>query len=103
MRQFDVVSNPSARSKGIAPYLVVLQSHYLIGIETTIVAPMYHPAILPPDHAFGLKVEFEGAAFTLALQQMSSVPVKRLGQVVGTVVAHDLEIARGWERLFTGF
>ncbi len=102
MRQFDVVGNP-AESSRIAPYLVVLQSHYLAAMDTTVVAPLIWRGLLPPDAAFALAVEFQGRPLTLAVQQLSSVSVRRLGQVVGDLAAYDLEIARAWERLFTGF
>ena len=103
MRQFDVVANPAEESRGFAPYLVVLQSHYLIGLDTTVVAPLIVRESLPPDFTFALAVDFEGRPLTLALQQLSSIPVRRLGRILGTLAAHDMEIARGWKRLFSGF
>jgi hypothetical protein len=103
VRQFDVVANPAQRSRRFAPYLIVLQSHYLIGLDTTVVAPLVEPGFLPPDFTFALPVEFEDRPFTLALLQLFSVPTKRLGRVIGVLSAHDLEIARAWERVFTGF
>ena len=35
MRQFDILDNPSIRSRAVAPYVVVLQSHHLAAIPTT--------------------------------------------------------------------
>lgn len=103
MRQFDVVANPSPRLGKIAPYLVILQSHYLLRIDTTVVAPLFYLDALPPGDAFAVAVEFDGQPFALAVQQLSSVPVARLGRPCGTVERYDFEIARAWERLFTGF
>ncbi|WP_374571769.1 CcdB family protein [Phenylobacterium sp.] len=44
MRQFDVYANPSKVSVRFAPYLVVLQSHHLQGLDSVIVAPILRDA-----------------------------------------------------------
>lgn len=103
MRQFDVVDNPAERLRRFAPFLVVLQSHYLIGIDTTVVAPLFLPSAIPADGVFALSVEFEAQPLTLAVQQLFSTPAKRLGRVKGSLDRFDLDIARAWERLFVGF
>ena len=103
MRQFDVVANPAERFRQSAPYLVVVQSHYLIRIDTTVVAPLVLPEVLPPDGALGLGVEFNDQPFTLSMQQLSSMPAARIGRALGTLERYDLDIARAWERLLSGF
>lgn len=103
MRQFDVFANPTAAQRSVIPYAVVLQSHYLVGIESRLTAPLVIAAALPADGKLGLAVEFDGQAFTLSMQQLASLPHSLLRRPLGSLKHYDFQIARAWERLFTGF
>jgi toxin CcdB len=45
IRQFDVFSNPSIRSREEAPYVVVLRSQYAGDLPTVVIAPLYRAEI----------------------------------------------------------
>lgn len=102
-RQFDVVANPSELTSGRAPYLVVLQSHFLAPLATRLVAPLIRSEMMEADEAIALRVRFNDEPFTLAVALLANIEARRLGKVVGDLRSHDFEIRRALDRLFTGF
>ncbi len=102
MRQFDVVENPSSQARRYAPYLVVLQSHYLEGVESVILAPLVRDSlrpILPLD----IPVTFADESLVIAMAELASVPRAVTIRRAGTVGEHEEAIRRAIDRLFTGF
>lgn len=102
MRQFDVYENPSLRSRPYAPYLVVLQSHYLDLLQTIIVAPVIRDA----EQQLGeldLPIEISGEALTIAMTEMASIDRQQLRQLVLNASDHEDLIRRAIDRIFTGF
>lgn len=91
MRQFDVFANPTQAARRLIPYAVLIQSHYLVGIESRLIAPLVVANALPPDGKLGLLVEFGGQPLTLSMQQLVSVPTSRLGKVLGSLEQYDLD------------
>ena len=103
MTQFDVVGNPSHSSRLVAPFVTILQSHYLAPIDTTLVCPLYHRRILAPDDLLFLPLMMQGELLTLALPLVAPVVTARLGQPIGSLADAEYEIRRALDRLFTGF
>ncbi|WP_421738646.1 CcdB family protein [Caulobacter sp.] len=102
MRQFDAYLNPSATSRDIAPYLVVLSSHHLRDLTDVIVAP----AISDATRAVGvveLLVELDGRPLVLVISDLFSVSSDQLRRRAGSLLPHEDEIRRALDRLFTGF
>lgn len=102
MRQFEVYPNPSTAARAFAPYVVVLQSHLLSGIDTVVVAPLVNDAELelaPLD----VLVEFNGERLAVAVAELGSVERSTLRRRSGDLIAHEDDIRRALERLFTGF
>lgn len=102
MRQFDVYENPSLRSRPYAPYLVVLQSHYLDLLQTIIVAPVIRDA----EQQLGeldLPIEISGEALTIAMTEMASIDRQQPRQLVLNASDHEDLIRRAIDRIFTGF
>jgi len=102
-RQFDVVDNPTEASRSKVPYLVVLQSHFLAALNTTIVAPLFRPEVIPAESAVMLPIVLNGEALVLDVALIANIETKRLRGVVGNLVQYDLEIRRAIDRLLTGF
>jgi hypothetical protein len=102
-RQFDVVANPSEASRDQVPYLVVLQSHFLAALNTTIVAPLFRPEVIPAESAVMLPVTFIGEALVLDVALLANIETRRLPPTLGSLVQYDLEIRRAIDRLLTGF
>jgi hypothetical protein len=103
IRQFDVFDNPSDRLKRSAPYIVALQSHYLDALNTTVVAPLFRPEVIPAENVVMLAVEFSGQSLVLDVTLLANLPSKLLGRPRGSLVQYDLEIRRAIDRLLTGF
>lgn len=102
MRQFDVIENPSERSRKHAPFFVVLQSHYLEPLESVIVAPIVRDANRAIS-VLDVQVALEGEHLILTLGELFSIERGLLKTVRGTLVEHEEAIRRALERAFTGF
>jgi toxin CcdB len=99
MRQFQVFTNPSPASRPFAPFVVVLQSHYL-PLETVIVAPIVVDAT---SLGLDIPVTVQGRDLHIAMSELSNIPKAPLRRVVADLAAHEDDIRRALDRLFTGF
>ena len=99
MKQFQVYRNPADASRPFAPFLVVIQSHYL-SLDTVLVAPLVNE-----KRAFSVEiaVTVERRPLVVALTEMGSVRAALLYEGVADLAAHEDEIRRALDRLFTGF
>ena len=77
IRQFDVVQNPEPSMRDKAPYLVVLQSHFLDALTTVIVAPLIPSHIVQADGAISLSVAFNGQDLTLDVGLLANIDRRR--------------------------
>jgi toxin CcdB len=102
VRQFDLIDNPSERTRAIAPYLLVLQSHLLQRLDTVIVAPVVRDAMRPLT-SIDLSIEFGGEVLNVTLVELFSIEQSLLKTVRGSLAEHEDQLRRGLERLFTGF
>jgi toxin CcdB len=102
LRQFDAYLNPSPESREIAPFLVVLSSHHLRGLEEVVVAPAVNDA---ERQVGGLEigVEIQGRRLVLVVSELFSVTASRLRSRTESFAAHEDDIRRALDRLFTGF
>jgi toxin CcdB len=103
LRQFDVYDSPSEASRRIAPYVVILQSHHLAGSPTVLVAPLLRRAERPGYGTVSVDVEFAGEALVVSPAEMIAVDRTVLKRRRGDLRAHEDEIRRALDRLFTGF
>ena len=99
MRQYDVYANPSAASRAFAPFIVILQSHY-IELDTVVVAPLVTDKVASPIE---IGVTFDGRHLVMALTELGSVRKAPFQNPVGSLLDHDYEIQRALGRLFSGF
>lgn len=102
MRQFDVVDNPSERSRGHAPCFVVLQSHHLHQLDSVVVAPVLRDAERALS-SLDLEVEVFGEPLVVALGEIFSLETHVLKGARGSLANREDDIRRGLDRLFTGF
>ncbi len=103
IRQFDVIPNPSARSRPVVPYVVVVQSHLYDEGPTLLVAPLMRM----PDAALlsevSLKVHFLDEPLILMLSELGAIDRQSNFRPLGSLVAYEDDIRRAIDRLFTGF
>lgn len=102
MRQFDVVENPSERSRRFAPYFLVLQSHYLETLNSVIVAPIVRDATRAIS-VLDVAITFEDEALILTIGELFSTERELLKTVRGSLAGNEEQIRRALDRAFTGF
>lgn len=103
MRQFDVHANPSERSRLIAPFVVVRQSHLLAAAPTVVVAPM----LLDDDRSAytetSVRTIFADGKYIIAIAELAAIESRYLQRAVGDLRDHEDAIRRALDRLLTGF
>ena len=99
LRQFDVFRNPSPASRRFAPFVSMIQSHF-VELDVVLVAPL---ATDKAANGIDVGVDHGGEGFVLALSELGSVPLRTLGRVIGNLAHHEDTIRRALDRLFSGF
>lgn len=101
MRQFDLVDNPSTKSRAAAPYFVILQSHH-IELDTVVVAPLLRD-VRRQFTGIDVQVTVGGEPLVLALTELFSIDRALLKSAGQNLLDHEDAIRRALERVFTGF
>lgn len=102
MRQYDVYPNPSLRSRGARPYVVVLQHHLAGELPTVLVAPLARSATEVRARRLTPLFDFAGERFALLLPSMAAIEASRLRAAVGDLDAHHDVIRPAIDLLFNG-
>ena len=102
-RQFDVCRYPGQSTETDAPYVCVIQSHYLAGMDTVIVAPLLRADMAATNSQVTVPVSVDDENYALDLALMANIETRHLGAVVGNLLDHEFDIRRALDRLFTGF
>ena len=102
-RRFDVFENPSPRLRHLAPYVVVLQSHFLEGLPSVIVAPLLIAERAERFAHLSIEVRVANETLVVSLHELAAVDERSLRAKVGDVTEHQDKLDRGLQRLFTGF
>lgn len=102
MKQFDVYPNPSPRSRGRLPWVMVVQSH-LFEAHTMLVAPL-----LPQDGRstfteISVSVRLDDVEHIVLLGELAAVETRLLQRPVANLVSYEDAIRRALDRIFTGF
>jgi hypothetical protein len=94
--------NPSPESRKVAPFLVVLSSHHLHGLEEVVVAPAVNDA----ERQIGgleIAVEIQGQHLVLVVSELFSLTASILRRRAENLAPYEDDIRRALDRLFTGF
>lgn len=102
MRQFDLYINPNVTMRAAAPYVVVMSSHFLDDVTETIVAPVFARRKTAMS-GVEIRVNVDGADLLIVLTGLAAVRTGSLKQRQGSLLAHEDDIRRAIDRLFTGF
>lgn len=102
-RQFSVFENPSPRSRVAAPFVVVMQSHFLESMHTALVAPLIREPKSGDFTRVSVAVRLGDEVLHLSLAEMAPIRQSQLKHSVGDIRGHEDDIRRALDRLFTGF
>ena len=103
IRQFDLIDNPSPRSRIVAPYLAVIQSHLYDEGPTLLVAPMLRMASTTALTKVSLAVSHNRQDYILMLSELGAISRPTVTIVRGSLLPSEDDIRRALDRLFTGF
>lgn len=103
MRQFDVYEAPTEASRRLAPFVVVVQSHFLEGIPTVVIAPLLRAAERPAYSDVSVPLRFLDQDLVLSLAELVTANRTALRRRLGDLWEHEDAIRRALERVFTGF
>jgi hypothetical protein len=100
--QHDLFVIPNRAARAIYPLVVVLQAGVVEG-DTRIVAPLTTTAIVPnpPVQVLPL-VTHDERDYVVIMRLISILPVRQLGQSVGSIASHGDDISRALDFLFSG-
>lgn len=103
MRQFDVFPNPSPRSRIAAPYIVLMQSHFVDDMPTALIAPLIREPRSGDFTRVSIAARLNDDILYLSLAEMAPVIRSDLKRSVGDLKPYEDDIRRALDRLFTGF
>lgn len=102
MKQFDVFQNPAAPLRDVAPFIVLLSSHLFLNLAEVIAAPVVREGKLQPSD-FDVGVMIDGERYIVSVIGMAAIHSSHLGRPRNSLLAHEDDIRRAIDRLFTGF
>ena len=102
--RFDIFSNENPLTRKRFPYLLVLQSGLLSGLDTTIVAPLGKPSVVEGKLAQTLTplLDVEGASYAMYTPELAAVPNARLRKRITNIDAQRDIVVRALDFLFDG-
>jgi toxin CcdB len=103
MRQFDVFPNPSPRSRAAAPFIVLMQSHFVDEMPSALIAPLIREPRSGDFTRVSVSVRLNDEALHLSLAEMAPIARSDLKWSAGSLSPYEDDIRRALDRLFTGF
>ena len=103
MRQFDVFPNPSPRSGTAAPFIVLMQSHFVDVMPSALIAPLIREPRSGDFTRVSVAVRLNDEALHLSLAEMAPIARADLRRALGSLRSYEDDIRRALDRLFTGF
>lgn len=77
----------------------MLQSHF-VALDVIVVAPL---TVDKTANGIDVSVEHDGSTYVMAVSEIGSVRRESLRRPVGSLAAHEDDIRRALDRLFSGF
>ena len=104
MAQFDVYTNPSAKSRNVYPFIIDIQNDLISDIATRIVIPLGKLSHFINNKMKGLTplITYESENYILLTPQVTSMPENLLKDPVGTLKSMRDEIISAIDFAITG-
>jgi len=103
MRQFEIFRNPDTVSARSRPYIVVLQSDFLSGVGSVVVAPLAPAARVKPLVRLTPKIPVGNSDYVVMMHELAAIPRKVLKRSVGTAASKSDELVAALDLVFVGF
>ena len=105
MAQYTVYRNKNPKSKTEIPFLLDVQSNLLSELGTRVVIPLFQKKSLRIKPLTKLTPEFQidGKKLILMTPQLAGISIKELGEPVGDLTQHRIDIIAALDLLITGF
>jgi toxin CcdB len=87
------------KSKGRVTLVVEIQSDYMRGLPTVVVAPLIKTRELKPYDLINPVIEVAGQSMAIRLEQMAGVPAANLGDTVASAQHAETEVSVALQRL----
>jgi toxin CcdB len=100
LRQFDVYANPSARSREMSAFVVVLQSHLLEAMPTVVIAPMLSFNGAPGYSRTSAMVR--ARTYLVSAAELAAIEKRRLTRSLGSPAEFEDEIRRALNLVCVG-
>jgi toxin CcdB len=102
---FPIYENPNPASRGLVPYLLMVQSALLDDLSTRIVVPLYRTSGVPEATItrLHLSLDLAGESLLAAFQHLTAVPRHCLGRQVGQLSDRHAEITACLDFIFRGY
>lgn len=103
MAQFDVHLNPNEATRESVPLLLDVQCDLLSELSTRVVIPLMNPAEFGrPAEQLNPRVTVNGQTVVLSTAELAGVPVRAIGEPIGSLVDQRDDIIRALDFLLTG-
>ena len=104
MAQFDIYENPNEETKQAVPYLLDIQADLLDTLATRVVVPLIAvSAMVRAIKHLTPRFTVKHSTVFMSTAELAGVPVRSLGEKVGSLKDKRNEILAALDFLFTGF
>ncbi|HEY8009642.1 MAG TPA: CcdB family protein [Rudaea sp.] len=102
--RFDVYANENQLTRKKVPFLLVLQSGLLDGLDTTVVAPLGKPSVVAGKLVQMLTplLDVEGVGYVMYTPELAAIPNARLRKRIANIESQRDTIVRALDFLFDG-
>ena len=100
--QFDVFPNPSATTRSVRPFVMVLQGNHLEERPTRVVAPLVSSSVVVPTSRMTPTFTIEGKDYVLSIIELSVFPTRSLKGRIAKFDGRRDDVIRALDILFGG-